>query len=164
MPLMQNQVVEIHGWMSMGEFADAITISQMTPGSINISLATFVGMRIAGFPGAMIAMFGCILPSCVIVMLLAYLYYKYRELTTVKGFLSGLSPAVIALIGSAGLALVELVFWDGKGISWNFQNIDVFAVSIFAIAIVILRKWKVNPIFVIFGAGIIGLCVYPLVL
>jgi len=164
MSLMQNQVVDIHSWLSMKEFADAITISQMTPGSINISLATFVGMRIAGLPGAIVATFGCILPSCAIVLFLAYLYYKYRELCAVKGILIGLRSAVTALIGSVGLTLVVLSFWNGKDISWNFESIDFFAVIIFTISIAILRKWKVNPIFVIIGTGIIGLCVYPLLI
>jgi len=164
MPLIQNQVVDIHGWLSMNEFADVITISQMTPGPIAINSATFVGTRIAGLPGAIIATIGCVFPSCIIVLTLAFIYYKYRGLSTVQGVLNGLRPAVLALIGSAGLALVELSFWKGNEISLNFQNIDAFAVIIFAFALAILRKWKVNPIFVMIGAGIIGICVYPMVL
>lgn len=164
MPLIQNQVVDIHGWLSMGEFADVITISQMTPGPIAINSATFVGIRIAGLPGAIIATIGCVFPSCIIVLTIAFIYYKYRGLSTVQGVLNGLRPAVIALIGSAGLMLAELAFWNGKGISGNVQNLDVYAVIIFAISLAILRKWKVNPIFVMIGAGVIGLCVYPMVL
>jgi len=164
MPLIQNQVVDIHGWLSMNEFADVITISQMTPGPIAINSATFVGTRIAGLPGAIIATIGCVFPSCIIVLTLAFIYYKYRGLSTVQGVLNGLRPAVLALIGSAGVALVELAFWKGKGISLNLENIDAFAVIIFAIALVILRKWKVNPIFIMIGAGIIGICVYPIFL
>ena len=95
---------------------------------------------------------------------LAFIYYKYRGLSTVQGVLNGLRPAVLALIGSAGLALVELSFWKGNEISLNFQNIDAFAVIIFAFALAILRKWKVNPIFIMIGAGIVGICVYPMVL
>ena len=164
MPLIQNQVVDIHGWLSMGEFADVITISQMTPGPIAINAATFVGTRIAGLPGAIIATLGCVFPSCIIVLTLAFIYYKFRGLSTIQGILNGLRPAVVALIASAGLALVELAFWKEKGISGNFENVDVFAVIIFLIALVILRKWKVNPIFVMLGAGVFGLCVYPMIL
>lgn len=164
MPLIQNQVVDIHGWLSMNEFADVITISQMTPGPIAINSATFVGIRIAGIPGAMIATVGCVFPSCIIVLTLAFIYYKYRGLSTVQGVLNGLRPAVVAMIGSAGISLVNLSFWKGKEISGNIQNIDVYAVVIFVCALVILRKWKINPIIVMLGAGVIGLCIYPIVL
>ena len=73
MPLIQDQVVTAHQWLSMPEFTDLVTISQMTPGPIAINSATFVGIKIAGIPGALAATLGCILPSCVIVMLIAKL-------------------------------------------------------------------------------------------
>ncbi len=164
MPLIQNQVVDVHGWLSMKEFADVITISQMTPGPIGINSATFVGTRIAGLAGAIAATIGCVFPSCVIVLILAYIYYKYRELTTVQGILNGLRPAVIAMIASAGLALVVLALWNGKAISTKIENIDFIAVIIFLLAFVILRKWKINPVIVMTGAGIVGLCLYSVFL
>lgn len=61
MPLIQNQVVTLHHWLTAGEFNDLVTISQMTPGPIAVNSATFVGLRIAGLPGAVIATAGCIL-------------------------------------------------------------------------------------------------------
>ena len=61
-PLIQGQIVDQHGWLSMAEFTDLITISQMTPGPIAINSATFVGIKIAGLPGAAVATLGCILP------------------------------------------------------------------------------------------------------
>jgi chromate transporter len=64
------------------------------------------------------------------------------------------------MIASAGFSLVILAFWNGKGISSNIENIDVIAVAIFLLAIIILRKWKVNPVAVMTGAGIMGLCLY----
>jgi len=164
MPLIQNQVVDIHGWLTMNEFADVITISQMTPGPIGINSATFVGTRIAGLAGAIVATLGCVFPSCIIVLLLAYVYYKYRGLTTIQGILNGLRPAVIAMIGSAGVSLVILAIWNGKGISSNMGNIDYISVAIFLLAIVILRRLKVNPVAVMTGGGIIGLCLYMIFL
>ena len=80
MPLIQGQVVNTHEWLTMTEFTDLITISQMTPGPIAVNSATFVGMKIAGIPGAVVATLGCILPSCIIVTILAKLYLKYRNL------------------------------------------------------------------------------------
>lgn len=85
LPLIQQQVVDIHGWLTMTEFADVITIAEMTPGSISINSATFVGTKIAGMPGAVIATIGCVLPSFVIVLTLAFCYYKYKNLTVVQG-------------------------------------------------------------------------------
>ena len=67
MPLIQDQVVSQHGWLTMTEFTDLITISQMTPGPIAVNAATFVGSKIAGVPGSVSATCGCILPSCIIV-------------------------------------------------------------------------------------------------
>ena len=93
MPLIQNQVVDLHGWLSMNEFIDVITISQMTPGPVAINSATFVGIKIAGVGGALVATLGCVLPSCIIVLLLAHFYFKYQNLTVVRGVLSGLRPA-----------------------------------------------------------------------
>lgn len=85
MPLIQGQVVQGYGWLSMSEFTDLITLSQMTPGPIAVNSATFVGSKIAGIPGALAATFGCILPSCILVTLLAKLYLKYREMAMLQG-------------------------------------------------------------------------------
>jgi len=159
MPLIQNQVVEINRWLTMQELADVITISQMTPGPIAINSATFVGIRIAGVFGAVVATLGCIMPSCIIVLLLSFLYYKFRGFSTVEGILNGLRPAVIALIGSAGFTMLRLSLWqEGKELS--IGNLDFVAVAIFLISLLVLRKWKINPVMIMLGAGVVGLCVY----
>ena len=90
MPLIQEQVVNGHHWLSMTEFTDLITISQMTPGPIAVNSATFVGIRIAGIPGALVATLGCILPSCLIVTLIASFYLKYRNLSVFQSVLATL--------------------------------------------------------------------------
>lgn len=160
MPLIQAQVVDLHHWITPSEFTDLITISQMTPGPIAINSATFVGMRIAGLPGALVATFGCILPSCIIVSLLAFFYYRYRNLTAVQGVLGGLRPAVVAMIASAGLSILALALWNGKGFSWNPGDLDWVAVVLFAAAVFVLRKWKPNPIWVMAGCGVVGMVAY----
>lgn len=161
LPLIKHQMVEVNNWLSLSEFADVITISQMTPGPIAINAASFVGIRIAGIPGAIISTFGCILPSCIIVLILASIYYKYRGLTAIQGILNGLRPAVVALIASAGLSLVILAIWKGSNISLNPKDLDILSVIIFSMSLFVLRKWKLNPIIVMAGAGIVGVCVYP---
>ena len=111
LPLIQGQVVNVHHWLSMTEFTDLITISQMTPGPIAVNSATFVGIKIAGVPGAFVATLGCILPSCIIVTLIAKLYLKYRNMAVLQGVLASLRPAVVALIEEAkarGAAIVGI--------------------------------------------------------
>ena len=85
---------------------DLVTISQMTPGPIAINSATFVGTRIAGAPGALAATVGCVLPSCILVTLLARIYLKYRDLSIIQGVLKSLRPAVVAMIGAAGVSIL----------------------------------------------------------
>lgn len=163
MPLIQNQVVDTYGWLNMSEFADIITISQMTPGPIAINSATFVGTRIAGIWGAILATLGCILPSCAIVLLLAILYKKYKNLKYVQAVLKSLHPAVVGMIASAGLAIIVHAIWNGDTISHNIDSIDFIAVALIALCIFFLRKIKITPIFVMLAAGAIGGLIYSLI-
>ena len=160
MPLIQHQAVDLHGWLSMTQFADVMTIAEMTPGPIAINAATFVGIQTAGLPGAVIATVGCVFPSCVIVMTLAFLYYRFRGLSMVQGVLSGLRPAVVAMIASAGLSLMILAFFGQRTIPVDGGGIDLVSVCIFGAALFVLRKWKMNPIYVMAGAGIAGVLLY----
>ncbi len=162
MPLIQNQVVVLNDWLTMDEFIDLVTIAEMTPGPIAINAATFVGTRIGGLPGAIISTIGCVTPSLIIVITLAWLYSKYREMPVIKNVLSCLRPAVIALIASAGLGIIKVAFWGNNDISGNVLDINLTAVILFALSIYILRKLKPNPIYIMFGTGVIGMIVYSL--
>lgn len=155
MPLIQSQVVTLHGWLSMSEFTDLITISQMTPGPIAINSATFVGIKIAGIPGAITATIGCILPSCILVTLIAKLYLKYRSMTMFQRVLNSLRPAVVAMIASAGISVLVSAFW-GSEVSLKLANINWNLVIIFVICIFLLLKVKINPILVMVLAGILN--------
>ena len=95
MPLIQAQTVQLHGWLTMNEFTDLVTIAEMTPGPIAVNSATFVGIRIAGLPGALVATLGCIFPSLFIVSLLAFIYYRYKNLSILQSVLASLRPAVV---------------------------------------------------------------------
>ena len=97
MPLIQHQVVELHQWLSMVEFSDLITISQITPGPIAINSATFVGLKINGFIGALAATMGCIIPSCIIVSIIAYIYLKYQQMSIIQNILKYIRPALFLL-------------------------------------------------------------------
>ena len=141
MPLIQGQVVTLHGWLTISEFTDLITVSQMTPGPIAVNSATFVGMKIAGIPGAVVATAGCILPSCIIVTILARLYLKYRNLDLLQGVLKSLRPAVVAMIASAGILILKDAFW-GNGESMSFAGTEWSMVMIFGICVLCFKKRK----------------------
>lgn len=162
MPLIQNQVIDIHHWLTMTQFADIMTIAEMTPGPIAINSATFVGIQTAGVPGAIVSTLGCVLPSCMIVLTLAYIYYRFRGLTMIQGILAGLRPAVVAMIASAGLSLLIMAVYGQRTLPSNLGQIDIIALIIFAIAFFILRKWKLNPIYVMAGSGIFGAILYAI--
>ncbi len=147
----------------MTQFADIMTIAEMTPGPIAINSATFVGIQVAGLPGALIATIGCVFPSCVIVVTLAYIYYRFRSLNMVQGVLSGLRPAVIAMIASAGISLLIMAFYGQRTLPKDLASLDVIAVIIFAIGFFVLRKWKPNPLWVMAGSGVAGIILYSLV-
>ncbi len=161
-PLIQHQVVELHGWLSLTEFTDLITIAQMTPGPIAINSATFVGIKIAGTWGAIVATIGCILPSCIIVSALAWVYFRYKNLGVIRGALSGLRVAVVALIASAGLTILILAIWGEQGFTADWHAINWICILLFGGALFILRKWKPNPIYVMLGSGVIGGILYLL--
>ena len=154
MPLFQGQVVTLHGWLTMSEFTDLITISQMTPGPIAVNSATFVGLKIAGIPGAIVATAGCILPSCIIVTILAKLYLKYRTMDLLQGVLQSLRPAVVAMIASAGILILKNAFW-GSGETISLTGTEWSMVVIFGISVLLLRKTKLNPVWVMVLAGVL---------
>jgi len=150
MPLIQAQIVTQHGWLGMAEFTDLVTISQMTPGPIAINAATFVGLRVAGLSGALAATVGCMLPSCVLVTLLARLYLRYRKLSLLQGVLTSLRPAVVAMIASAGVSILVTAFWDE---AVTFAGTNWRLVVIFASSLLLLRRTKLSPILVMTLAG-----------
>lgn len=154
MPLIQAQVIDKYGWLSLSDFTDLVTISQMTPGPIAINSATFVGNQIAGVPGALIATLGCILPSCIFVTTLAWLYTKYKKLSVLQGTLESLRPAVVAMIATAGITiLLPALFLNGQ-ISFQNHNFQLRPLIYFGGALLLLRKWKLDPVIVMILCGV----------
>ena len=144
LPLIEHQVLEVHKWLTLGEFADLLTISQMTPGPIAINASTFVGTKVAGLPGAVIATIGCVTPSCIIVLTLSYFYFKYKDLSTIQGVLKGLRPAVVSLIASAGLSILLLALFKTEGVTlFNIKLADINFVSLILVVagVFVLRKY-----------------------
>ena len=154
--------MQARGWLTMAELTDLITISQMTPGPIAINAATFVGTQIGGLPGALAATFGCVLPSCVIVSALAFLYYRYRGLTILQGALYGLRPAVVALIAAAGLSILITALWGEGGFVPAPPDLPA-AVLFLGGFFVLRRRPKTDPILVMLGCGVLGAAAYLLI-
>lgn len=155
-PLIQSQTVDIHAWLTEAEFMDLATIAEMTPGPIAINGATFIGLKTAGIPGALAATLGCILPSLVLVSLLAAVYRRYRELPAFTGILSFLRPAVVALILSAGLNMLLQVVFGGRAFVFSGRA-DWAGAVLFAAAFLALRKFRLNPVIVMLACGACGL-------
>ncbi|MCR5716863.1 MAG: chromate transporter [Lachnospiraceae bacterium] len=157
MPLICAQVVDQYGWLSEKDFADLVTISQMTPGPIAINAATFVGNQLAGIPGALVATIGVALPSCIFVTLLAVLYTKYKDLPVLKDALTALRPAVVSMILVAGLIiLIPAIFRSGE-VSFADGNFAIRPFVLFVGSVFALRKWKADPILVMVSCGVIEL-------
>lgn len=154
LPLIQGEVVDTFGWLTTGQFMDLITISQMTPGPIAINSATFVGMQLAGLPGAIAATAGCILPGCILVTFLAFLYIKYKNMSLLNGVLRTLRPAIVALIAAAGVDIFLSAVLAAGTVSGVTAAIRWEQVLFFSIALILIRKTKWNPIFIMAGCGV----------
>lgn len=158
LPLIQNEVVNVHGWIDETTFTDIVAISQMTPGPIGINSATYVGYEVLSKSGAselmsvlgsFTATFAVVLPSFIIVLLLCKVYETWKNHPIFKGVMAGLKPAVIGLIGTAALTLAT---------PENFIDWKSFVICI--VAFIALYFKKVGP-FAIIGLGaIVGLLVY----
>lgn len=159
MPLIKSQVVDLHQWLTLKEFTDIITIAEMTPGSVSLNCATFVGIQIAGIKGALVATLGCITPSFIVVMIFTFLYFKYGDLKIIKGILRGLRPAVVGLIASAGTTIALIAFFGDK-INIQENHINYISVAIFLCAVIALRKFKINPICVMLVSEVFGIGIY----
>ena len=156
MPLIQSAVVDTYHWMSLGEFVDIFTISQMTPGPIGINAATFAGQKIAGFGGAVCATVGFCTPSLIIGIALTRLFFSYGDIGAIRGILNGLRPAVVALIAAAGISFVILALWNVEKLPEDMAAVDPLGVIILAGSLAAVRR-KVGVIKLLAGTGVAGL-------
>ena len=156
--LIQNEVVNVHGWITDSTFTDIVAISQMTPGPIGINSATYIGYEVLKTSGAsellsimgsFTSTFAVVLPSFIIVLALCKVYEKWKEHYMFKGVMTGLRPAVIGLIGTAALSVAT---------PENFIDYKSFIICIAAFAALYFKK--IGP-FAIIGLGAIaGLILY----
>ena len=146
--LIQEEVTDVHLWLTQSEFLDIVAIAEMTPGPIAINMATFVGHELFGFLGSAIATLGVVLPSFIIVLILVHIFLKIQQNKGVQNALSGIRPAVLALIASAAITLTGDAIVDASG------------VIIAIIAFIAVAFKKVNPLMVLILSGIVGVVIY----
>lgn len=156
--LIQGEVVVKHDWLTPQEFTDIVAISQMTPGPIGINTATYVGYTATqSIWGSATATFAVILPSFILMILISKFFIEYSNHPVVESIFSGLRPAVIGLIGSAALLLMNKEnFNSPQEDIYNFIISIILFVSVF----ISTYKFKMNPILLIILSALIGILVY----
>jgi chromate transporter len=148
LPLIQREIIEIRGWLSMAEFVDILAVAEMTPGPVAINSATFIGFRTGGFWGAAFATAGVVTPSIVLMVLAALFLRHFYENRWVQGVFGGLRPAAIALIAGAAIFVARAAV------------VDWVSALFFLAALGLMLFTKLHPILVLALSALAGLLVY----
>lgn len=157
LPLIQQEVVGANSWLSLSEFNDLITISQMTPGPIAVNSATFVGVRVGGILGGLVATLGCVTPSAIIVGTLAYFYRKYKDLDSISNVLYFIRPAIISMILIAGVDILMTALFDTRAIA--LVNLNYKMLVLFGLILILMIKKDIDPIKLMLASGAIYLLI-----
>ena len=156
-PLIQREVCENKKWMKEQDILDIVAIAESTPGPIAINAATFVGSRTGGSVGACLATLGVVLPSFVIILIIAKCYQRFKTSKAVDSVMSGLKPAVVGMIGAAFLSVGRTVFFPSGLQADRFTQASFWVfLGIFAVSAVLAFK-KVNPIKIIVLSAAVGI-------
>ncbi|PWA10378.1 chromate transporter [Pueribacillus theae] len=145
LPLIEREVVKRRKWLNEHEVVDILTVAQTAPGAVAINSAIFIGYRVAGLLGSIVALFGIMLPNLLIVIIAIFMYFAFRDNPIIEAVFNGLASAVIALI-------VYAAYMIGRtAIS------DLTTIVIALISFIILIFLNVNPVLLILGGGFVGL-------
>ena len=156
--MIQGEVVTRYDWVSTQEFTDIVAISQSTPGPIGINAATYVGFTATGsIWGSVIATFAVVLPSFILMLTISKFFLKYQKHPAVEAVFSGLRPAVVGLLASAALVLMNV---ENFGSPTDATYTFVISIIIFLVAFIGTKKYHANPILMIIACGIAGLILY----
>jgi len=148
-PLMEAEVINIHGWLNTADFLDIIAVAEMTPGPISINAATFIGYTMAGVAGSLIATLGVITPSLILLLLLSKALMKLIRNPGAKSFINGLRSALVALILLACFTLGQTAIVDPK------------TALIFALILITSLLRQVSPLYFIAAGAVLGLLLFP---
>lgn len=145
LPLIQKETVEKRQWVGEEEFAEIIGLSQTAPGAIAINSSIYLGFRVAGFPGAIFAVTGMVVPSLVIILTIALFFERFSTIPAVKAIFNGVRPAVMGLILAA-------LFKIGKSVLKNLTSLIIFVVMLLIGVVVDL-----HPVLIILIAALAGI-------
>lgn len=148
LPLIKKEIIEVHGWLSLKEFIDVLAVVEMTPGPVAINSATFLGYNVAGIKGAFVATLGVIIPSIVVILLIANFIERFKSSPHVDAAFVGIRPVVLGLIASASLTVAKDSIVDIKSF---FLGAILFYLTSFK---------NLHPILVIIIAGVVGVIIY----
>jgi len=161
-PLIQSEI-ERHGWLSASQFADIIAVAEMTPGPIAINSATYVGYQTAGVAGGLIATTGVVMPSLILVLLVARLIGGFQKHPLNTAVFYGIRPVVVGLILSAALFIARttviridadsLQGWLADLSADPLHTINLLAVAVFAAVYYLEQRYKLHPLILIGAAG-----------
>lgn len=157
LPLMQQQVLA-RNWATEEELINFIAVSESTPGPFAINMATYIGSVQGDVFGSVCATLGVVLPSFIVILIVAKCYDKFRQSRIVKGCMSGLKPAVVGLIANAFLNVVVTIFVPATGFAWTiFTQVSTYVyLGIFAVMLFLSFK-KLHPILIICMSAAIGI-------
>jgi len=154
LPLIREEVLN-HGWMSNAELINFLAVSESTPGSMSVNMATYVGLKAEGFFGQFFAVLGVIAPSFLIMLMIAIFYDRFIRNKTISYVLNGLNPVVVGMIASAVITVGSDVFFpESEDIVFGSYTVIV-SVLIFILCMFMNHK-KMHPIAMILTAGILG--------
>lgn len=157
---MITELITKNNWLSYQEVVNFIAISESTPGPFAVNIATFVGFEQYGFLGSLSAVIGVILPSFIIIVIIAKFFLGFNNNFYVKSALYGLSPTVIGLIFSAGASIAIKNFFGNGGNVLTLSNFDYKSLIIFLIIGCVICIKKIHPIFIVFISAILGIAIY----
>ena len=152
LPLIQSEVIA-HGWMETTDIVNFIAVSESTPGPFAVNISTYVGRITAGIGGAFCATFGVVLPSFLVILIVAKFYERFRSSRIVEGAMTGLRPAVIGLIAASLLSIGTTVFTPAVSTRWLPGAISVCLFILMSI----LSFKKKHPILIIALSAVIGI-------
>ena len=156
LPLIQSEVTA-KGWIDAASLADFIAVSESTPGPIAVNMATYVGSELGGVLGALCATLGVVLPSFVIILIVAGCFARFQKSKFVQGALSGLKPGAVALIATAVISVGKTVFFSG-GLTLAVFATPMFYVCLGIFAVMLLLAFKkVHPIAIICISAAVGI-------
>ena len=147
LPILQREVVEKRGWATENELSDYYAIGQCTPGIIAVNVATFIGNKLQGFFGGVVATLGVVTPSLIIIMLIAAFLQNFADLDLVKHAFAGVRVGVCVLVFNAVVKL------------WKKAVVDIPAFVIFAIVLLIMVFLDVSPVLLVLAAGVAGILI-----